>query len=409
MTSKGKAADPMDKTELAEPELTAGQGAETPEVETTPAAIAKPTVGLHELSKAERSEFLKSGKTPDRKAEQPTSDVDAASSPAPSGDQSASTDAEVKAASETAKPSQKGKKPSTDDRWNELLEDRGRQRERADTNEKIIGKLEQRLAALETSAKQGAKPDSPAAADPSKDPRAYAKMEGYPKLNDFDGDVDEWGAAVTAFVAEQVTKRHLDAALSERDARTQQERTQAQELDRVIDRAAARLESEKTANPELATKVHPGFHKLQPARFLPDDQITPSNLIKDFVMFDAEHPLSLSVFFSTEEGQAEFRRLATSVLQGGMTLREMDRALALRDASFSSAPGGAKPTGTVKAGDAPRKSFSKAPEPPAQVRKEAGGGDAVERQVTSGNLSGFIQEMDAREGTQTRRFGRRKN
>ena len=133
------------------------------------------------------------------------------------------------------------------------------------------------------------------------------------------------------------------------------------------------------------------FKRITPSSLLqPGEAEQPKHFIKEQVI-NAEHPLKLSVYFSTEEGQAKFRELA-EMTNPARIIREV----ALLDAKFSQ--------GSTASAGAPAKTFTKAPAPPANLGgRPSSGGDAAESAVKAGDFEGFMAAMDAREGVTSRR------
>lgn len=382
-------------SEPAEPEVTTADSTEAP------AEAEGPSHGVGEMSKDERREWLATGKMPDR--DKKASDAPADSSTAPAKDQKAAEIAAKgkKAASEPAAPAKDKPKArnAEENRVAELLEDRRRERERADLALRRATELETRLAALEKSKTDG-KEDSSTKADATGKAKASFKdlrEQGAPDINDFD-DPNEWAAAVIEFAhnrtAQELTTREQQAAEAARFS---------QEVDQVITMAVGRLEKEEQAFPHLKEQVDPGFRKVVPARLLPKgEQLGPHHVAKDFIAFEMDHPLQLSAFYSTPEGQAEWSQIMQM-----RSARDIERTIARRDLSFGLPKSQGEGTGEGKK-PAP-KTFTKTPPPPAQVGpKGAAAADKAESAVKSGDFETFRAELDAREGVQ-RQYGRRRS
>lgn len=382
----------MESETTVAPELGADKSA--PETVTT---TAEPTVGFHELTGPERREFLDKGTLPTREKKADT----AAASDGKTAD-SSTAPAEGKKAAESAaspsKPASEPGKPTTDkkarnseeNRVNELLEDRRRERERSDRLQRDYDSLKQRLDALERPKADG-KTDSSTTAGPS----GTAKEIKRPQLKDFDGEdgLERWEAAMADYVTQSI-----EAKLSERDATSRSEASMHQEMERVVSVAAERLSADEKAHPELIEKIDPGLKNLLPMRFLPQgEQAGPHHYAKDVMSFDCDHPLQLHAYYSTPDGQKEW----ASMMQ--MDRRGIERTIARRDLSFATASASGEAAKPAEA-KAPAKTFTKTPPPPdKEGPKGAGVHDAAGAAVGAGDFAQFQREMDAREGVEGRR------
>jgi hypothetical protein len=367
---------------------------------TAPAAPEAPSKGFNDLNREERRAFLDTGKAPAKATDKASDDKTADSSTAPAeGKKAAETAASPSApASETGKPTtDKKARNSEENRVNELLEDRRRERDRADRLQTEHDELKKRLAALESGKKTDAKSDSSTTADPS-EPKWKKYRQGAPDINDFD-DPNDWAAAMTAHVTEQISREVVQSTLSERDKQQGEQATLHREMAQVVNTAANRLESDEKAHPDLIQKVNPRLRDLLPMRLLPEgEQGNVDHFIKDCIVFDGDHPLQLHAFYSTEEGWAEWQAMR------GMGRREIERMITRRDLSFGQSPGstgGAAPA-------APAKTFTKAPPPPDKSGpKSTSAVDGAESAVKGGDFSSFQRTMDERDPGGGRRWGRR--
>lgn len=365
---------------------------ESTETTTTPDSQTSgadgPSKPFHELGRTERKAFLTKGDNPKPKEQ----DDDADPSPAPSGEQAVATgDVKHAADSEPAKPEKKVKKP-VDPRYEEILADRHRERETADRERKRADSLERRLAELEKPKPDALKDSSPSADATEPGWKKYLKMPGAPKAADFAGDLDEYSAAMSVFVAEQVAKETFEGQFSEKAKASEAEAASVKAIESAITQSETRINAEKAADPKIAERIHEKFKALTPARFIPDGQpVGPHHFAKDLIMFESEHPLNLSAFYSTDEGIAEFQQLMT------LDAEAIRRAIAYRDVSFR---GKSSP---VKGSPKP---FTKTPDPSPKVEKRSGAvTNGAEAAVNSGDFRAFMREMDAQEGVTSR--GRR--
>lgn len=380
------------------PEMTAPETVTATETTTAPEA---PTKGFHELSKEERREFLETGKAPGAKKASDGKTADSSTAPA-DGKKAAETAANDAPASEPGKPdASKKARNSEENRINELLEDRRRERDRADRLQRDHDALIKRLDALESKPKADGKTDSSTAADPSEPKwKKYRAMKDAPKIADFE-DPDDWGAAMSVFIAEQVAKEQAVSVVQERDRVSSEEAAVHQEMHRVLETAATRLEADEKAHPDLKTKVDPGLKSLLPTRMLPEGQPpNAANFAKDCIVFESDYPLQLHAFYSTPEGQAEWSQLMQ------MDRRGIERTIARRDLSFA-APAASGEPATEKTPAA--KTFTKAPPPPdKQGPKGHVVDDGAEAAVKTGDFGAFQRELDERDPGTRRRYGIRR-
>lgn len=340
-----------------------------------------PAVSINEMSKPERETFLKDGTVPSKKP-----DAAAASSPAAPDAQAAETAALPEPASEPGKPTKKARN-SEERRVEELLTERQRERQRADRAERDADDLRKRLDALEQAKPDATRdPSTPPAHESAKDRyKRLAKHPDAPKAADFE-DLDEYAAVMAGFVNDQVGQERIDAALSKRDATQGQQAQQMRDLEAVATKSADRIDAERAKDPSLVEKIHQGFRDLPPARLLPSGTAAgPHHFAKDVIMFESEHPLALSAFYSgSEAGMAEWQRLMS------LSAGEIQREIAYRDVSFrsTSAPV-AKP-------------FTNTPAPPPSLGHKPGA--VVDKaKAAEGNFAEMLAHLDAQEGRETPR------
>lgn len=382
------------------PDLTAPETGTQTDTTTAPDA---PSKGFHELSKDERREFLETGKAPGAKASDGKT-ADSSTAPA-DGKKAAGTAAKDAPASEPGKPdASKKARNSEENRVNELLEDRKRERDRADRLQRDHDELKKRLDALEHSKpKADGTTDSSTTADPSEPKwKKYRAMKDAPKIADFD-DPDDWGAAMSVFVAEQVAKEQAVSVVAERDRVSSEEAAVHQEMQRVIETAATRLEADEQAHPDLKAKVDPGLKSLLPTRMLPEGTPpTAANFAKDCIVFESDYPLQLHAFYSTPDGQAEWAQMMR------LDRRGIERTIARRDLSFS-APATSGEAATANTQKAVSKTFTKTPPPPDKNGPKGNVvDDNAEAAVKTGDFGAFQRELDERDPGTRRRYGIRR-
>ena len=355
-----------------------------------PEPLPAPPVAAHEMTDAERTTWMRDGKMPEREAE------DGASATPEPAEQAASTDVNEEAVSETAAPGTKGKKSKSkgaDARVQELLADRARERDSRERAERLADDLRARLDRLEQSAKPDAKtvPSTPADAKAAA-AKAYERFSNHPDAPDPESftDLKQWGAAMAHFVAEKTAEEKFASMMEQHTSK----QAEAAEVERglltVVEACEKRIAVETAADPTLEKRVDERFKRITPSSLLqPGEAEQPKHFIKEQVI-NAEHPLKLSVYFSTEEGQAKFRELSE------MSPARIIREVALLDARFTQ--------GSTASAGAPAKTFTKAPAPPTNLGgRPSSGGDAAEAAVKAGDFDGFMAAMDAREGVTSRR------
>lgn len=349
-----------------------------------------PSTPFNELKGKDRESFLKDGKLP---AKESTADQSADAATAKPGEQAAPTGANKQTASEPVDPAKKkgkGVKERTAELDAEIAEMNDRLRIRAE--------LRKQLEASEPKPKADGPKDSSTPAKPETPKERYKRLAQHPdapRSEEFDGNLDEWGAAMAGFVAEQIAREQISSALSARDESQGQQAAHMRELETVALRAAERVEAETAKDPSLVEKIHPKFRDLVPSRMMPDGQtIGPHHYAKDLIMFESEHPLALSAFYSgSEDGIAEWQRICA------LPPAQLAREIAIRDVSFRSSQAASQPA-------LPAKPFTKTPEPPADLGKKPAG-VIDKKKAAEGNFDAMWALLDEQEGKDTRRPSRR--
>lgn len=364
----------------------------TPQAD-APAPAAPPPVPFHELGAEGRREFLKTGKI--EKADQPADAATAA--PAEPG---ASTDAERKAASE---PADHGKKKGKglDSRKQQLQAEIAEMNELLRTRAEVRRQLDALDAKPKQDAKEGSSPDGKVT--PEQAYAKYANDPGAPDPENF-SDLREWGAAMSAFVAEKVAEEKFgqlfDARAQESAAASQQQ----QELTEAAEVAEQRITADEAVVPDWRERMDPRFAAIPPSRLLPAGaKDSPQSFAKDQIMFESEHPAQLAVFYSDEANMAKLMRMSNG--RPTATPQSIMRDIAYQDASFRS-PGSR--AGAQAAAPAV-KTFTKAPNPPTNLgRKPGTAGDPVEKVINGkGKFSDFMAAMDQKEGVVSSAYFRR--
>ena len=355
-----------------------------------------PSVGLHEMTRPERDQFLRDGKAPTREPKVSDDAADPSTAPA-EGKKAAETAATKDApASETGKPGKDKKaRNSEENRVSELLEDRKRERERADRLDREARDLRTRLDALERGSKTDGKPDSSTKDQPSEPKwKQTAADKAFPKISDFESP-DEWAAAVTEY-----TRAQIESGLSAKE----RESAEVMQTRQVAERAFTKGAAEVEADPTILDRIHPELEALPGSRAVRAAGGTPNinHHIKDQVLLESERPLGLLAFYSTPEGQREWHAMRQ------MDERGIVRTIVAREHQLGASvtPGEATAKGEKKPA---AKTFTKAPNPPEKEGpKGAQATDGAKAAVETGDFAEFERKMDAQGDGLTRRFGRRR-
>lgn len=349
-----------------------------------PATTDTPTLAPQEMSDAQLAEFFAKGtrfdKEPAEPGDTPSADQPADSAPADAVDAAASTDALSPPASETGKPEKakkgKGVEARNVDLRAEIEENARLLRQRRELREQLEREPEPKP-------KADAKPDSsPAATDApvEEDFERYANHPDFPDPEKFD-DLKKWGAAAARFVAKEVAKEQFEQMWGEREQKSAAATAQARELDDAISVAEARAQADEARDPEWKAKLDPGYVRIAPLRMLPEGT-TPNvmHFIKDQVMFESEHPCSLGVFMSSDEG----KQWAASLTR--MSPPQIIRAIAIKDASFAA----------LDDEDTTPPSHVSAAPPPGHTlgRKASAPVDPLKAAQASGDVEAFINQRN---------------
>lgn len=362
--------------------------ADTATDSTAPLTTEAPVLSPQEMSETQFTEFLAKGtrfpkeEAPDagdtKQADQP-----ADSAPAEAVDPAASTDASPMAASETAKPEKKAKGKAVSERNVDL-------RAEIEENARLLDiRRRQREEIARDSAESAPKPktaaqptdSAPAATEPTEaDFKRYLAMPGAPKAEQFDGDLDAYTAAMGVFIAKQITKEQFDQMFTERQRASEAESAQLHELNEAISSAEERAKADEARDPQWREKLDPALAAIAPMRLLsPGQKPHPMHFIKDQVMFESEHPCSLLVFMSTEEG----RKWAFGLAR--LRPERIVREIAIKDASFADAPDDDHPPSHVSAAPPPGQHLGRKPSAPVDPLKSA---------QESGDVEGFINQRN---------------
>lgn len=301
----------------------------------------------------------------------PPSTARADSSPAPSGDQSASTDASTQAASETAPPADKPR-PNLTTRKQQVDAEVAELKEQI----RVAKALREELAFHRQPTDDKRAASSPAPAPTEADHARYQKHPAAPKVEDFDS-YEEWSTANAVFVAKQMFEdreksARLDAESRERVGSVQQ----------TITGFSEKLAAARASDPEFDEKIDPGLFQLTPAFALaPGVAPRAANvLIQACVESDVSVPLLKH--FSTPAGQQEWAGLAAAPTPAAML-----RAFGRIEARFSSdGPTAAQPA----------KPFSSAPAPPTTLgSKPPQSPDRAAAAIRTGDFRAYQAAADA--------------
>jgi hypothetical protein len=306
----------------------------------------------------------------------PQATAPADSPSAPSGDQSASTDATPPAASEPAKPAEQPKKnlqTRTEQVNQEVLE--------LQESLRLRKALREELAALDRKAH-----DQPASAPaPVSEWERYAKDPKAPQPAQFD-QYEHYVAAMGVFIAKQTLAEH-----TQQQQRTSKQQQAQSEIDTLIEQAKNDLAEYAKTDPDFQSKVNPQLLSITPAFMVPKGEpLGPHNAIAE-EMFRSPVKAQLLMHFSTPEGQKEWVDLckmpATAMLR---TFGRIEGRFEKRD----------EPVAPV----APPKTVTSAPNPPTTLgRNPAEPTDPVARAWKSGDFRAYAQATDERELASMRR------
>lgn len=335
-----------------------------PSTETVNPAVLSP----QEMTDGQLQEFMAKGTRFERDAEPSPADKTSESAPDKPVDQAASTDASTGTASETVKP-EKTKGKGLKARVDQLKEE----------NETLSAELRRRRELNEQIAAEDArsKPKQDATTDPS--PAATAKpkeadwkrfkdLPDAPKSEDFTGEtaLEDYLDARAGFIAGHLAKEQFEQMFTERQNASHAESEHARELHDAITVAEARAAKDEARDPEWTTKLDPGFARIPPLRLLDKgQQPNAMHFIKDQVMFESEHPCSLSVFLCTEEGKAWAAQLVR------MQPARIVRDIAIKDASFASQDDDESIPSHVSAAPPPGQTLGRKPAAPVDPLKSA--------------------------------------
>lgn len=371
-----------------------------PAIDTTkPATAETPVLSPQEMSESQLQEFLAKGtrfpkedkpaEPADGESKTDANDADSSTAPA-EGEKAAETAASPEAASETAKPEKKPKGKGLKARIEQI------DQENVELERTLSAALRRRRELTDQLARETAeqppatppKPDattadsSPAATAPTDaDYKRIMALPGAPKAEQFDGDLDAYTAAVSAFVVKQVAKEQFDQMFNERQSQSAAEAEQLRELQEAFTAAEARAKADETRDPQWRDKLDPALAAIPPQRLLePGQKPHAMHFIKDQVMFECEHPCSLLVFMSTPEGKQWAFGLAK------MHPQRIIREIALKDASFADAPDDH---------DKPPSHVSAAPPPgPTLGRKPSAPVDPLKHAIDSGDPLSYIEQRN---------------
>lgn len=319
---------------------------------------------LSSLSGEQYAHWTKTG-------ELPTPDAAADSSPAPSGDQSVSTETKP-AASEAATPVDKPAK-NVKTRSAEL------DAEIAELNRKLELRRTLREELASTQRPVDATPaESSTAKSSSSELDRYKNHPDAPKTEDFD-----------------VYEDYLDARAVFLADRRYEDRQRAESLDRESKARLATIEQTiadfsqgiakaKEADPDFESKVDPRLMAIKPAFALgPKEQLGPHNVLVEEIV-KSDQRAALLLHFSSPEGQEDWKRLCG--LQPAAMLKAFGRIEARLETPGPAA--GEKP---------PAKTVTSAPDPPLTLgKKPAQPADSAEGAIKAGDYRAYEAIENAR-------------
>lgn len=293
------------------------------------------------------------------------------SSPAPSGDQSASTDASTQAASETAPPPDTTPKKGIQTRTQQLDAEVQQLQEKL----KLRKALREELDSLDRPA-----PATQAASQPAPPTQAehvrYQQHPHAPKAEQFD-TYEEFVAAMGVFIADQ--------RFEEREQRTRldaQSRERVSSVQQTITGFSEKLAAARTADPEFDQKVDPGLFQLTPAFALAPGVAPRAANVLIQACVESDVSVALLQHFSTPAGQQEWAGLAAAPTPAAM-LRQFGRI----EARFASDG----PTA-----EQPAKAVSSAPTPPTTLgTKPPQSADRAGAAVKAGDYRGYEAAANA--------------
>lgn len=326
--------------------------------DSSPAPSTPATFDLGSLNESERTEWRLSGKLPEPKAAEESAAPDvsspADSTPAEPVEQVASTDALPEAASEPATP----RKSKADARFQELLAERQRERDRADT-------AERRLAAMEArQTKQDAVPaPSPASAT------EFPAYDVWAQQHD-DGSYEDYLLGRFEHIQTQkqtVAQQHQAA---EQFSRTAQER---------VETFTARYREALAADASLPTRINARLYDLKTvdACLQSGEPVTALNAVAQEIV-ESPHAVKLLTHLSDHPDE-----LATlSSLSPAAVIRAMAKLESQLD--LPAIP--------------PRKTVSTAPALTTTLgSRPAVPGDPLKAAITSGDYPRYRDAMNARD------------
>lgn len=381
---------------------------ESPRPDTTAPAdtrpLEPPAVGTHEMTREQRGEWLKTGKPPAEKHQDAV--VSESSTDNRPGERVAPTGAEQKAASETAAADKTGKGKGIKQRNTELDAEIQELQQRLKTRREVMAQLEalERKPTTEQAGKKeaAATGKAPAAQTTQKEYERILAMPDAPRAENY-ADLDEFAADMSAFVSKKVAEEAFKEMFEAREKQSRTAAATSERVSRLISSCEERFVADASEDPTLESKLNPSFTRI-PALSLLDSKeleqvqrenpaMMPAMFIKEQILH-AQHPLKLSAYFSTDEGEQHFGTMMD--MDPEAIVREVARLDAGLKASASSAAPAALP-----------KQFTKTPAPPTKVgAKPAGPHDPAAAAVAAGDFDAFMAAMDAKEGKTSRRFGR---
>lgn len=332
-------------------------------------------------------------------------DTPAEAAAAEPAEQAASRDAKTEVAPEAAKPEkskkQPGQKKSAKERADEInAEAAAEERELAAALERRArARAARREAEREEPSPKAEKGAEAAAATTEPAWKRYRNHPDAPKIKDFE-DLDDWGAAMSAFSGEHIAKEQFQILY---DQRSREERASMSAESRFVEQlreADTRVTAELQADPEILERIDDRWKALNPSdRLAAGETASWAHFIKDHVTFHCQHTLKLSEWLASRESQsAELRRLVKLGVDRGP--QAVIRELVIKDASFDQE----SETTQDPAGARPHPRVSKAPAPaPTLGKKAAAGVDPLKKAIDENDFDTFNELESKREMAGRRR------
>jgi hypothetical protein len=312
----------------------------------SPAApVPSVTDRLAALTPVERAEWRKTGTLPDARPAEPPPAADGDSAPPDSTDQSASDEDAAAPATDQPDPAPRRRKPANA-RFQELLDDRARERSLREAAERRLRDLEQQLQAPRASAA------APAASAP-------ATPEPPPDVGTFE-DYAEYTKALAAYEVRQ-------ALAAERQRMTEEQRTAQQQAEQ------ARIQQGFAARVQQARQKYADFDAVA----LDGPTAIPPGSLIDAWIWEADD--GAEVLYHLQKTPADLQRI-----QALLPFQQVKALVKLGD--------------TLTAEPIPaRRTLSHAPEPPPTLQTRGTPSDEMQQAVKQKDVAAYIAAANRRD------------